>query len=254
MTLKDQEIISMRLSGSLLREISEQVDLSIGTVRKVLRENNISKPCTAWYSNKDGLTENEIVDAIVAEYTSGTTMQQIADMHGMKLRAVRQILKNLGLSPSGRQKEKGIVNRAFRDSRILELRLGGATYGEIVKELGVCKSVVYKVCKKGDTNARRSLMLQKQRRETIILLYRNGLSYGSISRKAHTSYSQVMEVLRSEGLLNEKRSLTERDTAIMRMRKEGKSVKHIAEFFQMNLYHVYHILEKQDKAGHDLCA
>lgn len=246
-TERNGEICRLYKEGRSVQEISEMYGLEIDTVFDVLRENGLKRASkTPWYINNLGLNQEQFEQKVVDEYKSGKKMTAIAEELGAKIVSVRKILRDQGVSPSGKLEKQGIYSVEERTNRILELRKKGLTYDQIVDEIGVCKSIVQRTCKRSGVNAELKQQKWTDLEAEVLRLYKEGNCASTIKRILHVDYPEVRDILEKNGFSpsHRQQEVNERNARIRELVNQGKTVPEICEEIQINKFTLYHIVAR----------
>ena len=147
--------------------------------------------------------DNETVQRMVAEYTGGASLVNLAGRFGFSYTGIRRSLSRVGgvIRKPGSGKFSRVKFSAIEIAEMIALYEGGATLREIGEEVGVSRFSVSKLLRRAGVQPRRRRSTRAKREApAIIEAYENGLSLAAVGYRFGLSHVAVGNRLRAAGL------------------------------------------------------
>jgi len=245
----DGRIVELRREGRTLAEIGAELGLRGGAVAKRLRK---SMPAEEDAKSNAGRAAR---NAKIAEMAAaGTKPAEIAEIVGVELRTVRQIvsvLKRKGTLPSRPKPNARSVKAELEriaswsqepGARLLASSAETAEKAALAGSLGLDAAA-----------AKEAASAAKRARNTWIRRLRvQGWTYSSLAGAFGMSIERARQIDREEpnsGKSASKRAKMERDAEILRLRREGMTLKQIAQSVGVSAPTVLGALKKAGRGG-----
>lgn len=123
-----EEVISSYLDGKKLKDISDEFNISVSAICKMLRRENIKR-------EERKIDDNRIIDS----YISGMSARSAGEENGVSESYVLNLLKDRGIE---RRDKRECQTRMVDRKSVLRLRESGMSNAQIAEELGCSVSTV----------------------------------------------------------------------------------------------------------------
>lgn len=148
-----------------------------------------------WWPVRPGRVSKADVDLIVADYQSGSSIDELGEKFQRTRDVIFKALKQRGVEirkqPLSDEKKR----------KVLELRSIGLTYKEIGLELGISKSTVYDLVNRagnGGTWMDGRSKLSDEQRQQVYDLYAKGVSRGELQKRYGVSHTTIKRVIQQQ--------------------------------------------------------
>lgn len=181
--------------------------------------------------------------SLIDDFTSGIPVPHIAKKYGFCSQTIYDKLERLGLTSD----KGGVTVRTKKlQQKIVKYHKQGKTIREMATLLNLHKTTVANIIRElGLKPNKRTLKVDKVLNKKVISMYFRGYTQRDIAKELNTYRGKVAMILEQAKVTRgtKTKKYLDRDTKIVTLRKQGKSIQELMEIFNLSMSSIRGIIK-----------